>query len=80
MGGFSPSHSGRGGNRRQMVSDRRVKRLGVVIGAIDDIALLSDLLTGLAVRVDEVTVGCVCIYLPTYLCIFYDFSDGGSSV
>ena len=80
MGGFSPSHGGRGGNRRQMVSGRRVNRLGVAIGAIDDIALLTDLLIGLVMRVDEFTVGCVCIYLPTYLCIFYDFSDGGSSV
>ena len=53
---------------RQMISNRRVNQLAVAMGAIDDIALLSDLLTGLAVRVDEVTVGCVCIYLPTYVC------------
>ena len=58
-----------------MVSGRKGKRLGVEIGAIDDIVLLTELHTGLAVHVDQVTVGYVCIYLPTYLCIFYNFSE-----
>ena len=54
---------------------QEVPPLAVAIGAIGDTALLTDLVSELAVRVDELTVRCVCIYLHTQLCIFYNFSE-----